>query len=172
MNQVQVAEHVETINVKDVEVVHGHAERGAESAEFHKNVSKLKGDGFGYCFATYFLTGKKVTENLQVHHFLAEWSEGSETVDFDKLRRLTELFDPYGYGKSMKDVPMESVDDIRNMLVLSQQFHTGVNKTANNATGIHNLVFPFWIALLNCKDEKCPIPLAGETLEDVEKRLA
>jgi hypothetical protein len=105
-----------------------------------------------------------------VHHFLAEWSE-SECVDMDKLRRLSELFDPYGYGKSMKDIPVTSVDDIRNMLVLSQEFHTGVDKATNTATGIHNLVFPFFIAILNCKDQYCPIPLASETLEDVEKRL-
>lgn len=171
MEKKQVAEHVESVNVQSIEIVHGHAERGSESAEFHRNVAQLKKDGHGYCLATYFLTGKKVTENLQVHHFIAEWSEGPETVDFDKLRRLSQIFDIYGYGKALGDKPIESVDDIRNMMVLSQQYHTGVNHTAGNPTGIHNTLFPFWIAILNAKEGKCPVPLAGETVEDAKKRL-
>lgn len=165
-----VNDHVENINLKDVEIVHGHAERGAESTEFARNVNCLKADGHGYCLVTYFLTGEKVTDNLQVHHFLAEWSEG-ELVDFEKLKRLAEMFDPYGYGAAMKDTPITSIDDIRNMLVLSQPFHTGMNDAGNNATGIHNLVFPFWLALLNSKAGLCPIPLPGETVVAAEARV-
>ena len=164
-----VAEHTETINLKDVEIVHGHAERGAESAEFNRNVARLKADGHGKCFVADSM-GETVTENLQVHHFLAEWSEG-ELVDFVKLKRLAEIFDIYGYAAAMKDIPMTSVDDIRNLMVLSQPFHTGVNATAGNPTGIHNLVFPFWLAQLNCKKGVCPVPEAGETIEAAEKRI-
>ena len=164
-----VAEHTETINLKDVEIVHGHAPRGAESAEFNKNVARLKADGFGYCFANKFM-GKTITTDLQVHHFLAEWSE-ADLVDFTKLKALAELFDVYGYAAKMKDVPMTSVDDIRNLMVLSQIWHTGVNATAGNPTGIHNLVFPFWIAQLNSLDGKDPVPQAGESLAQAEARI-
>jgi len=159
-----VAEHTETINLKDVEIVHGHAPRGAESAEFNRNVAKLKADGFGKCFVS------GLTTDLQVHHFLAEWSE-AELVDFVKLKKLAEIFDIYGYAAKMKDIPMTSVDDIRNFMVLSQPWHTGVNATAGDPTGIHNLVFPFWIAQLNSLDGKDPVPQAGETVAQAEARI-
>lgn len=160
-----VAEHIETINLKDIEIVHGHAARGAESTEFNRNVAQLKADGHGKCFVS------GVTTGLQVHHFLAEWSEG-EVVDFVKLKALAEVFDIYGYAAKMKDIPMTSVDDIRNLMVLSQPYHTGVNAVAGNPTGIHNLVFPFWLAQLNSRDGKDPIPQAGETVVQAEQRMA
>ena len=165
-----VAEHTETINTKDIEIVHGHAPRGTESAEFKRNVAQLKRDGFGMCLV-WALQDETITDNLQVHHFLAEWSE-SELVDFVKLKKLAEIFDIYGYAAKMKNIPMTSVDDIRNLMVLSQPFHTGVNAIAGNPTGIHNLVFPFWLAQLNCKTGDNPVPQAGETIQAAEDRIA
>lgn len=165
-----VAEHTETINLKDVEIVHGHLPRGSESAQFHNAVAQLKKDGFGICFVG-ALQGETITANLQVHHFLAEWSE-AELVDFGKLKKLAERFDIYGYAAKMKDIPMTSVDDIRNLMVLSQPYHTGVNATTGNATGIHNLVFPFWLAQLNCKEGENPVPEAGETVAAAEQRIS
>jgi hypothetical protein len=160
----QVEQHIESINLKDIEIVHGHAPRGSESTEFNRSVVQLKKDGFCQCFAS----GR--TDGLQVHHFLAEWSE-ADLVDFDKLKLLAEKFDIYGYAAKMKDIPMTSVDDIRNLLVLNQEFHTGTNSTAGNPTGIHNLVFPFWISQINCKKGMDPVPQEGETLEKAEQRI-
>lgn len=164
-----VAEHIESINTKAIEIVHGHLPRGAESAAFNHAVAQLKKDGFGVCFVG-ALQGETITDNLQVHHFLAEWSE-AELVDFVKLKRLAEVFDIYGYAAKMKDTPMTSVDDIRNLMVLSQPFHTGVNPVAGNPTGIHNLVFPFWLAQLNSKDGFNPIPQTGETVQAAMDRI-
>jgi hypothetical protein len=159
-----VAEHTEAINLKDVEIVHGHVPRAAESAEFTRGVKQIKADGHGKCFVC------NATSDLQSHHFLAEWSE-ADLVDFNLLKWLAEIFDIYGYGAKMKDTPITSVDDIRNQMVLCQPHHTGVNETAGDPTGIHNLVFPFWIAQVNCKKGECPVPQAGETIEQAEKRI-
>lgn len=158
-----IEEHVESINLKDIIIVHGHDDR-TNSTEFHHNVEKLKADGYGQCF----VCGS--TGNLQVHHFLAEWSEG-DVIDFEKLKVLGETFDVYGYAAKRKDVPITSVDDIRNLMVLCQEHHTGTNSVEGNPTGIHNLVFPFWLAQCNCKKDEDPVPQEGENLAQAEDRI-
>ncbi|MCM0081797.1 hypothetical protein L4X63_09365 [Geomonas sp. Red32] len=159
-----VDEHIEKITLHDLVITPGHVDRKA-SAEFEKNVKRLKEDGHYRCW----LTGS--TDNLQVHHFGAEWSLAA-LVDFEKLKEFCETFDPYGYGRLLKNQPMTGVDDIRNLLVLSQQVHTGENKDDDNATGIHNLVFPMWIMQGLAKPGLIPVPQPGETITAAMARIA
>ena len=136
-------------------------EKRVESPEFKKSKKRLKQDGHFYCW----VCGS--VEKLQVHHYAAEWSL-AQTVDFKKLKSFCEEWDPYGYGKLLKNIPMTSVDDIRNMLVLCQTHHTGVDHENNESgTGIHSLTFPAFIIQKICKDDWNPIPEIGETIKDV-----
>lgn len=163
-----VDEHVESLNVKDSIITPGHEERKA-SAEFERNVRQLKADGHYVDFVTRQQDGEG-EDNLQVHHFGCEWSE-SHLCDFDNLKALLMKFDIYGYSAKMKDIPLTSVDDIRNLMVLKQKYHTGVDKDAGTAVGIHYLVFPMWIMHLVAKRNEDPVPEEGETIADAEKRV-
>ncbi|HEX9078100.1 MAG TPA: hypothetical protein VF795_00850 [Desulfuromonadaceae bacterium] len=159
-----VAEHVETINLKVVEIVPGHPDRKA-TPEFNRSVAKLRADGHDCCW----LCGSK--EKLQVHHFIGEDCEAG-VIDLAKAEAKALCLDPYGYNRASDHAPFDSVDDYRNMMVLCQAHHTGVNATAGNPTGIHNTPFPEWILQGVCRDGEDPIPQAGETVEAAEKRLA
>ena len=168
-----VAEHIEIINLKDIVITPAHSDRTA-SPEFERSVSRLKADGHYVCWVTGLKDGDKYPDgeivNLQVHHLGCEWSlQGF--VDYDKLKTFLETFDVYGYGRLMKNIPLTSVDDVRNMMVIGQRHHTGVNKTANNATGIHELVFPMWIIQAMAKQNEDPVPQGGETIEIAEQRI-
>jgi hypothetical protein len=79
--------------------------------------------------------------------------------------------DYYGYSHSeeFKDVPITSVDDIRNLVVLCQDHHTGTSDTRKTGTGIHNMPEPYWLMQKNGKAN--PIIEDGETIADVEKRV-
>src|ERR1035438_1743812 len=94
-----VAEHTEVINLKCLEIVSGHPERGASSPTFDHAVTQIKADGNDKCF----ICGHTGPDPNESHHFIAEWSEGNN-VDFDKLKAIAELFDPYGYSAKMKDI--------------------------------------------------------------------
>jgi hypothetical protein len=168
-----VAEHTETINLKDMVITPAHADRTA-SPEFERSIRRLKEDGHYVCWVTGLKDGDRYPDGeivkLQVHHVGCEWSlQGF--VDFDKLKEFLETFDVYGYGRLMKNIPLTSVDDIRNQMVLGQRHHTGVNHAAGNATGIHDLVFPMWIIQAIAKTNDDPVPQQGETIEAAEKRL-
>ena len=141
-----------------------HAER-TESPEFRKAKERLKADGHYKCWVC------GATENLQVHHFGAEWSlEG--VTDFDKLKAFCEEWDPYGYGRLLKNHPITSVDDVRNMLVLCQEHHTGVDHAdENSGTGIHSLTFPVWVIQKLAKTGEDPVPQNGESVEKVLKEV-
>ena len=168
-----VKEHAETINIKNIAITPDHVDRVA-SKEFAQAVRQLKQDGHYVCFVSGRKDGDKRPDgsitDLQVHHLLAEWSMAN-IVDMNKLKALSERLDPYGYGKVMTDVPLTTVDDIRNMLVLDQPFHTGTNDVAGNATGIHNLAFPMWVMQLVYEDNDNPIPQKGETIQNAEDRI-
>lgn len=139
MDSEKVLEHETIRNFTEILEVPEHIERKGESKLFHANVKKLKEDGFYKCF----ISG--TTEDLQVHHLICEWSlEGK--VDFEKLKKICEMFDPYGYGVKMKDIPITSVDDIRNLLVLCRKYHE------ESVTGIHNTTFSAWISQAIVKD--------------------
>ena len=62
-----------------------------------------------------------------------------DNVDFEKLKKACEAFDVYGYSRAMKDIPVTSVDDIRNLINVCQGHH----KRADH--GIHNIPFADWL---------------------------
>ena len=157
----QVDKHVEKSTVVDLIVTPTHGDR--DQTEFRRSVAKLKADGHYKCF----VTGK--TDSLQVHH-IAEFSQANN-VDFDKLQRFLLIFDPYGYSKAMAGQPITTIDDIRNMIVLDQDHHTGVNSVTQSGIGIHRVTFPTFVAQVVAKDGKNPVPQRGESLDAVLKRI-
>jgi len=132
-----VAEHLEKHTFTESIVIPGHEDR-KESSEFRHSKEKLRSDGHYKCFICGAL------EELQVHHFCIEWSLAN-IADYEKVKELCELFDFYGYSAILKDTPVTSPDDIRNMLVLCRRHHI------ENNHGIHDMSFPLWIAQKSTK---------------------
>ncbi len=136
------AEHTERRTLTEIVIYPEHADRHA-SREFLHNVQRLKDDGHYRCWV------RGVTKDLNVHHLGCEWSLAND-CDFARLKQFCETFDPYGYGRLLRNVPMTSVDDIRNMLVLSRKVHI------ERGTGIHEISFPIWISQFTCKVDAIP----------------
>ena len=136
-----------------------------DSDIFKKSKEQLKKDGHWHCF----VPGCDHVD-LESHHFLAEYSYNN-LVDFNKLKLLTEKWDSYGYGKSMSDHPITSVDDIRNQLVLCAKHHRMMDQVSKNGVGIHTITFSIWVSQLVCKDNCCPVPQENETSQDVLNRI-
>lgn len=157
-----VKEHIATRQLTETMVIPEHEER-KESKEFARAKRQLKKDGHFKCW----VCGS--TEKLQVHHFLYEWCIHS-TCDFEKLKEVCEQLDVYGYGKSMKNIPMTSVDDIRNMMVLCQPHHTG-GMSDGSSNGIHNISFPAWVSQKIAIDGKDPIPDNREEIEIIQEKI-
>lgn len=126
-----IAEHIDRTTLKESVLIPEHEER-KESSTFRKSKKRLKEDGHYKCWIC------ENTEHLEVHHFLCSWSM-QNVCDYDKLKELVVLFDIYGYGKKLNDIPITSVDDIRNLIVLCLKHHR------QTFTGIHELTFPTWI---------------------------
>ena len=166
INNVSILENVECHEEsrKIVEsIVTPDHERRFESPEFRKSKAQLKKDGHYECW----VCGSK--ENLQAHHFAAEWSLAN-CVDFDKLKKFCEEWDPYGYGKALNSKPMVSIDDVRNMLLLCPIHHICINKDNNGSgTGIHTMTFPAFIIQKLAKDGENPIPQPGENAKELIK---
>ncbi len=159
-----VEAHVQKRQLTEIIITPEHVDR-TESAEFRQAKARLKTDGHFKCWVC------DSTENLQVHHFGAEWSLENVT-DFDKLKAFCEEWDPYGYGRLLRNQLMTTVDDVRNMLVLCQEHHTGVDHADNNSgTGIHSLTFPVWVIQKLAKDGEDPVPQDGETSQEVLKEM-
>lgn len=158
-----IKEHVEKKTIMTLVVTPAHGSR--DTAHFRKSVNRLKKDDYYRCFVS-----NKVDE-LQVHH-IAEFSL-ENIVDFDKLKRFLICFDPYGYSHSdeFRDVPITSVDDVRNLIVLNREYHNNVNEKEGNGTGIHNETFPLWVAQCVCKNGEDPVPEEGESLDQVRNRV-
>lgn len=119
-----------------------HAER-TESMEFRKNKRLLVKQLDIPCF----VCGNR--DAREVHH-IHEWALW-EALDPEKVLDTLHVFDPYGYTHKMGEHPMETPDDVRNLLVLCGHceidgvsvpggHHRGVN------AGVHDLTFPTWIA--------------------------
>ena len=135
------------------------------SKTFEESVERLKKDGHYQCFTC------QTTEDLQVHHFGCEW-QYEEIVDFNKLKLYCEALDPYGYGRLLQSQPITTVDDIRNLLVLCQEHHTGVDHAdGGSMTGIHSGDLPTWNIQFLAKEGMIPVPQRGETAEDVLARI-
>lgn len=154
--------YVMTRQLTETMVIPEHVER-KESAEFRAAKKQLKKDGNYKCW----ICGS--TEKLQVHHFLYEHCI-KDTCDYNKLKEVCEQLDVYGYGKQMKDIPLTSVDDIRNMMVLCQEHHTG-GMTDGCANGIHNISFSAWISQKIAIDGKDPIPDNRQELQQIQDEL-
>lgn len=153
--------HIEAKTIHDVVVDPDHADR-TESEVFRKAKERLKEDGHYKCW----ICGS--TDNLQVHHFAAEYMF-EDIADLDKVKRFTEEFDVYGYGRLLKDQPLTSVESVRCLMVLCQTHHTGVDHAdGGSGTGIHSLTFPSWIMQKLAKDGENPIPQSNETAAQAE----
>lgn len=156
--------HAMTRNLKEIVITPDHVKR-SESAEFRAAKKRLKEDGHYSCW----VCGS--TENLQLHHYGGEWSLAN-VIDLDKLKEYCETFDVYGYGRLLKNQPMKSVDDIRNMMWLCQEHHTGVDhEDGGYGTGIHEISFPVWLSQKLAKDGVDIVPQSGETLELAEQTV-
>lgn len=158
----KIAEHDEKHTLHEVVVTPTHGMR--DTAAFHKSVQRLREDGHYKCFVC------KTGEHLQVHH-ISEFSF-ENIVDFNKLKEFLLKFDPYGYSALLKNQPITSIDDVRNMLVLCQEHHTGIDKAdGGSGIGIHGITFPVFVIQCVCIDGKDPVPQKDETLEQVEARI-
>lgn len=150
-----VAEHIQRRTLHEVVITPDHAKR-TESAEFRASKERLKADGHYRCWVC------GTTENLQVHHFGIEWSLAG-VADWAKAKEFVEEWDPYGYGRLLRNQPMTSADDVRNLLVLCQAHHTGVDHADHDSgTGIHSLTFPVWLIQKLARAGADPVPQAGE----------
>lgn len=159
-----VDKHVLTHTLKEVVITPSHASR-TESAEFRQTKKRLQDDGHYKCWVC------DSTDNLQVHHFVLEWSLES-IGDFDKVKEVCETFDIYGYGRLLRNVLITSVDDIRQMMVLCQRHHTGVDhENGGSGTGIHEMSMPVWMIQKVAKDGVDAVPQSGETLQQAESTV-
>ena len=157
-----VAIHIEGRTIRDVVIDPDHAER-TESETFRKTKQRLKEDGHYRCF----ICG--TDKNIQIHHFIAEYMFAN-IADLDKAKELAEIFDIYGYGKLLKNQPLESIEDVRCCMALCQTHHTGVDHAdGNSGTGIHSMTFPSWLIQRVAKDGMNPIPQPGETVQQTEQ---
>lgn len=152
--------HLVKRTLVELVVAPDHAER-TDSPEFRRAKKRLADDGHFRCWVC------GCTENLEVHHFWAEWSLAA-VVDFEVLKRLCELFDIYGYSTKLKDVPITSVDDIRQMMVICKEHHTG-GATDGVANGIHMISFPAWASQVVAKKGEEPVP---ENAAELQRELA
>ena len=160
-----VREHLEKHTLHEVVITPEHAQR-AESEEFRHNKQRLREDGHYCCWVC------GTTENLQVHHFGIEWSL-ADIADWGKVKAFCEEWDPYGYGRLLRKQPMNSPDDIRNLLVLCQEHHTGVDHAdGGSGTGIHDLTFPVWVVQKLAKVGDDPVPQDGQTDDEVMHEVA
>jgi hypothetical protein len=155
-----IGEHEEKRTLHEIIITPEHTQR-TESAEFRRSKERLREDGHYRCWVC------GTTENLQVHHFGIEWSLAN-LADWKKVKAFCEEWDPYGYGRLLRNQPMTSADDIRNMLVLCQEHHTGVDHAdGGSGTGIHDLTFPVWVMQKLAKEGNDPVPQDGQTEEQV-----
>jgi len=115
-----------------------HAQR-TESAEFGHNKRTLVTKLDTPCFSC----GSK--EKREVHHFVIEWALWDD-ADPAKVLQKCHQFDIYGYAGQLGDKPINSPDDIRNLVVICQDCHRG------KGTGIHLVPFPNWISQVVAKD--------------------
>jgi hypothetical protein len=125
-------------------------EKRQESKQFREAKKRLRQDGHYRCWVC------GATKKLQVHHYGGEYSL-QNSIDMNKLKEFLLDWDVYGYSWLMKNIPLTSVDDVRNMMVLCQEHHTG-GVGDGVANGIHNITFPIWISQKIAKDGHEPVP--------------
>lgn len=159
-----VAEHAQTRTLHEVVITPDHVER-TESPEFRASKERLRADGHYKCYVC------GTDQNIQIHHHACEWSL-SGVADWDKVKAYCEEFDPLGYGRLLRNQPMTSADDIRNMLPLCFTHHLGIDHDdGGSGTGIHTLSYPVWIIQKLARDGANPIPQPGETEAQTEAEV-
>jgi hypothetical protein len=144
-----VAEHIEKHSLHEVDVRPDHGKR--DTPKFHKSKKRLEEDGHQQCY----VFGCKNT-NIQTHH---RYEFSFENIcDYDKLKAYLLGHDTYGYSKLMENLPIESVDDVRNLVNYCQEHHTGIDhEDGGSGIGIHEVTEP--------------VPQNGETIEQVMQRV-
>lgn len=125
--------HKQERTIIEVVFYSGHEKR-KESAEFRKSKKRLKEDGHYKCY----INNSECKGSLEAHHRGCEYAFEND-VDFEKLKAFLEEWDLYGYSKLLKNQPIITPDDIRNMMVVCKYHHT------HKETGIHEITFPIWI---------------------------
>ena len=138
-------EHLDKTSFTQEVLVPDHPPRKA-SAEFERNRVVLlvkKGVGCWICGST----GTKAAP-LEVHH-LHEWSLWG-ALDPDKVLQTLHCFDPYGFTEQAGEKPIESPDDIRNLLVLCSSCDLEGRPVAGGHhrgldCGVHALTWPVWL---------------------------
>lgn len=133
-----------------------HADR-TESPEFRRSKERLKEDGHYRCY----ICG--TTQDIQVHH-LAEYCFAT-IVDFEKLKQFCEEFDPYGYGKLLRNKPITDIGDVRNCLAICRSHHI------EKGTGVHETTLPIWLIQKLARTGDDPVPQAGEKPDEVLKEI-
>ena len=91
-------------------------------------------------------------QNLEAHHWF-EWSLWPK-LDPAKVLLVLRMIDFYGFAHHKADQPVESPDDIRNLVVLCEAHHR------QPEMGIHCLEFPIWLPQRAVKE--------GLTITDTE----
>ena len=132
MSQDEVPEHEQSLHIVLEEEIPGHAHR-TESSLFRKNKKLLVKDHDLPCAAPHC----KSKEKREVHH-LAEWC-GEPWYNMSWLKEVLMKFDVYGFSKMYAHEPIESVDDIRNLIVLCAKCHR------EDPFSIHYVPFPQWV---------------------------
>jgi hypothetical protein len=119
----------------------------SESPEYKRNHHTLVYEEKRPCFVCELIGLPPIAgEYLETHHYLVEWAEW-ENADAEKIRRLFDngVFDFYGYSEKLRGKPVESPDDIRNLVVLCPLHHRG------KGVGIHETSGPMWNSQLVAK---------------------
>lgn len=156
--------HIEQKTIHSCAVDPDHANR-TESETFRKAKERLREDGHYKCY----ICG--TDDNIQIHHRAGEYMF-ENIVDYDLLKEFCEEWDIYGYGRLLKNIPITTVDDIRNAMPLCMEHHIGVDHENNNTgTGIHDLDFPTWIIQKLAIKGANPVPQKGETVEQAMARV-
>lgn len=151
----EVAAHVIRRRLSEVVITPEHVKR-AESPAFRAAKKRLREDGHYRCW----ICGG--TDQLQVHHYGCEWSLWPN-CDPETLKAFCEEWDPYGYGRLLRSKPITDPGDVRNLLVLCQAHHIGVDHAdGGSGTGVHELTFPLWVIQKLAKPGEDPVPQKGE----------
>lgn len=137
--------HEQTFTFTEHDEIPGHIARGAETAEFERNKSQIEREHPGCWFGIKGLCDLPIVLPLEGHHWGCEDSLWND-CDPVKLKRVLEAFDPYGYSAAMKDIPITSVDDIRNLILLCIAHHRDVG------IGVHHISMPPWIAQASARE--------------------
>ncbi len=148
-------------------VVYEDHEKRTESALFRKNKRVMVRQLDLPCWIC------RSRDHREVHH-IHEWALWP-SLDPELVLDTLHVFDPYGYTHQLGDVPIETPDDIRNLLVLCGHCeidgvsvpggcHRGVD------AGVHELTFPVWIARRSVR-AGMSITKAIQTVRELDARI-